>query len=182
MFALPRPRKRRRSSKRTIFWTLRRKIITVLVSAAALAGGFFLCQGKVVQVMDGDTVMVLASSGKLEKVRLYGVDCPESRQRGGNDATDFARSLMLFESVSLSTVTTDQYGRSVAVIRLKDGRLANEEMVKAGHAWVYRNYCKEAVCASWLAYERQAKNRKLGLWRDKKPTPPWQWRRVNPRR
>ncbi|MDL2210023.1 thermonuclease family protein [Desulfovibrio sp. OttesenSCG-928-O18] len=174
--------KKRRNPQVRLPWYLRRKLVALLVSAVVMAGGFFFCKGKVLQVVDGDTVVVLNGAGKIEKVRLYGIDCPESRQAGGQEAMTFARDLLLFSSVSLSVVETDQYGRSVAVVRLQDGRLANEELVKAGHAWVYRSYCKEAICASWYAYERRAKKQSLGLWNRKNPTPPWQWRRANPRR
>jgi len=174
--------RRRKPGRTRLPWSPRRKLVALLVSALALAGGFFFCKGKVLHVVDGDTVVVLTSAGKVEKVRLYGIDCPESRQAGGPEATAFARDLLLLSPVSLSVVETDQYGRSVAVVRLQDGRLANEELVKAGHAWVYRNYCKKAICASWYAFERRAKKQSLGLWSRGSPIPPWQWRRTNLRR
>lgn len=160
-------------------WFLRRKFAALLVSTLVLAGGFFFCKGKVLQVIDGDTVVALTSAGTIEKIRLYGIDCPEARQAGGREAAAFARDLLLFAPVSISVVETDQYGRSVAVVRLQDGRLANAELVGSGHAWVYRNYCKEAVCASWYARERHAKKQGLGLWRRNNPVPPWQWRRTH---
>lgn len=175
------PRRRQAPVPLRIPRFLSRRIIATVIACLTLAGGFFFCKGKVVQVSDGDTLTVLTGSG-FTKVRLYGVDCPESRQKGGEDATTFARDLLLLSPVSLSVMDTDQYGRKVAVVRLEDGRLANEELVRAGHAWVYRSWCREPICTRWLALERQAKKQGLGFWRHKNPVPPWQWRRANPRR
>ncbi len=155
--------------------------VFLLFTLATLAGCFFLGKGRVVQVADGDTLTVLTEGGKLVRVRLYGVDCPESRQKGGKAATDFTRDLALFQEVTLVDVDTDRYDRDVALVRLANGRTLNEELVRAGHAWVYRRYCTQPICATWLDLERQARGQKLGLWRDKSPRPPWQWWRENPR-
>lgn len=152
------------------------------VGLAVAAIGFHFTKGRVVQVADGDTLVVHTSMGKTDRIRLYGIDSPELGQRGGDEARAFAEDMLLFSPVSLSVLDKDQYGRGVALVRLEDGRIANEEMVRAGLAWVYRAYCREAFCAKWLALEHQARKQGLGLWRHANPTPPWQWRRANPRR
>lgn len=163
-------------------WFLKRKIFVLVAGLAVAAAGFHFSKGRVIQVADGDTVVVHMGMGKTERVRLYGVDAPESRQTGGADSAAFAQELLLYQPVSLSVMDRDQYGRTVALIRLQDGRIANEEMVREGHAWVYRNYCREAFCAQWLALEHRAKKEGRGLWRHANPTPPWKWRRAHPRR
>ena len=173
--------KKRRGKRRVSRW-IGRKLIALVVGSLVIAAGFQFTKGRVIQVADGDTIVVHTDLGKTERVRLYGIDAPESKQRGGAESTHFARDLLFLETVSLSVTDTDQYGRAVALVKLKDGRIANEEMVRAGHAWVYRGYCREAFCASWLALERQAQKKGLGLWRQSKPMPPWKWRRNNPRR
>ncbi|CAK7072919.1 MAG: hypothetical protein DELT_01971 [Desulfovibrio sp.] len=137
---------------------------------------------RVTEVPDGDTIMVRASSGKKTRVRLYGVDAPELHQRAGKAAAKFAQGLLKSETVSLRVMDTDQYGRTVAVVILRDGRALNEEMVREGHAWVYRAHCHdEPMCSSWYGLERHAKKQGVGLWRDANPTPPWKWRQQNPR-
>ena len=161
--------------------SVRRKLVALGIGLLVIAAGFLFSQGKIIRVTDGDTVVVL-TGGKTKKVRLYGIDAPELHQAGGKEAVDFATKLLLFETVSLSIIDQDQYGRSVALIRLDDGRIANEEMVREGHAWVYRNYCREAFCHSWYALEQKAQKQGLGLWRREKSVPPWEWRRNNPRR
>lgn len=141
--------------------------------------GFLLFKGRVVQVHDGDTLSVLLSGARMEKVRLYGIDTPEAAQRGGSEATAFTRDKAFLGEVELTVLDTDQYGRKVAIVRLPDGMLLNEELLRAGHAWVYRNYCREAICASWLLMEEEARRAKRGLWKDAKPQAPWEWRRKN---
>ena len=183
MAASPKKRGASRKGSRTVIpWYLRRKIILLVIGLVVAATGFHFTKGRVIQVADGDTIVVHLGMGKTERVRLYGIDAPESRQKGGEDATAFAKTMLLFQSVALSEIDRDQYGRSVALVRLEDGRIANEEMVREGHAWVYRNYCREAFCAKWYALEHRAKKEGRGLWRQTNPTPPWQWRRANPRR
>lgn len=138
---------------------------------------------RVEQVPDGDSLVLRTTSGQKKRIRLYGVDAPELHQRGGKAAANFSASLLKSENVSLRIMDKDQYDRTVAVVILKDGRMLNEELVKAGHAWVYRAHChEESLCPSWYALERQAKKEGRGLWRDNAPTPPWQWRRQNPRK
>jgi len=139
-------------------------------------GSFFFLGGKVVLVHDGDTFTVLTERGERKKIRLYGVDSPEWHQSGGQAATQFARSLAFLEEVQISRVETDRYGRDVAILRLKNGRTLNEEMVKAGHAWVYTRYCDRPECVVWKGYEATARKERRGLWKEARPIPPWRWR------
>ena len=57
-----------------------------------------------------------------------------------------------------------------------DGKSLNEEIVKAGFAWVYNKYCKKPICGQWKQYENTARGRKIGLWSMKNPVPPWEYR------
>jgi len=134
--------------------------------------GYVVMQGKVVRVADGDTITVLSREGSFQKIRLYGIDCPESAQKGGKAATDFTREAVLYQQVRLSILDKDMYGRLVALVHLPDGRTLNEDLVRAGHAWVYRSYCRQPFCHSWMALEQEAKSAKRGLWADADPQPP----------
>jgi endonuclease YncB( thermonuclease family) len=55
--------------------------------------------------------------------------------------------------------------------------VVNKEIVKSGYAWVYRKYCDQEFCTDWAELERIARDSKMGLWQDKKPVPPWEWRK-----
>jgi len=148
--------------------------------ALGLGGGHFL-RGRVISVADGDSLTVLTQQGERQRIRLYGIDAPESGQAGGEAATAFARSKALFTEVELNVMDTDRFGRAVAMVTLPDGSILNEELVRHGHAWVYDTYCRQPICIKWRALEKEARVNKKGLWADKNPTPPWTWRRSNRR-
>ncbi len=69
--------------------------------------------------------------------------------------------------------TTDRYGRTVARVEC-DGVDANVEQVRAGMAWVFDKYVTDR---SLYAVQDEARNARRGLWADKEPMPPWEWRR-----
>jgi hypothetical protein len=67
---------------------------------------------------------------------------------------------------------TDRYERLLARVTC-DGVDANEEQLRRGMAWVYDQYVSDR---SLYAIQDKAKSKKLGLWADPSPTPPWEWR------
>jgi endonuclease YncB( thermonuclease family) len=87
---------------------------------------------------------------------------------------------MLFNrEVTAECGKADKYRRQVCKI-LVDGVDANLEQVKAGMAWWYRDYAREQSPKDREDYEVaefNAKVRRLGLWADTNPVPPWEWRR-----
>jgi endonuclease YncB( thermonuclease family) len=171
----------KRNLPRPPFFRGRSRLIagTILLLLGAFGG--LALPGRVVSVADGDTLTLVGSGGEIRKIRLYGIDSPESRQAGGSEATAFTRSLALFAKVSWEEMDRDVYGRSVAIVTLEDGRILNEELLRQGHAWVYAGYCKTARCLYWKTLENTARSKKAGLWREKKPVPPWLWRRRHAR-
>lgn len=109
------------------------------------------------------------------KIRLYGIDTPEKAQAYGNEAKKFTASLVAGKAVEIEPVTQDRYGRTVALVQVS-GKNVNEEIVRAGYAWVYQKYCKKSFCGDWYRFETEARKKGLGLWADKNTTPPWEWR------
>jgi len=110
------------------------------------------------------------------KIRFYGIDTPEKGQPYGQAAGKYLASLIAGAVVDIEPVTKDRYGRTVGIVT--DGeRNINQEMVKAGYAWVYRQYCDKLFCEYWLVLENKARTNKIGLWQEPNPVPPWEWRR-----
>ncbi len=169
---MPRRKTRKNFRRKKKLWSLILGLLTLLSL-------FAFAQGKVVKVTDGDTLTVLDQNGKFVTVRLYGVDCPEYRQAGGQEAYDYTRELVFLKEVSLTVLNVDRYGREVALVHLPDGRILNQELVADGQAWVYDNYCKESFCAAWKALQLKAKLEKKGLWKKSSPKAPWIWRKEN---
>lgn len=129
-------------------------------------------EGKVVSVMDGDTVRILVGSKQI-KVRLFGIDAPEKKQAFGNQAEKELKALVWKKEVKVVVKDIDQYGRTVGILFLNDVEI-NLEMVKRGMAWVYREFNNDK---KYLEMEEIARRSELGLWKDKNPIPPWQFRK-----
>lgn len=154
----------------------RGKLAGLLAALILAVVGYWGLQGRVISVADGDTMTVMTQKGAREKVRLYGIDCPESGQSFGDDAAAFTSSLVLWSEVELLEQNRDQYGRSVCVVMLADGRSLNETLLSEGLAMVYDQYCKTPRCVEYRRLESEARGLKKGIWRAKSPLPPWEWR------
>ena len=133
-------------------------------------------QGIVLRVSDGDTIRVRIGHDE-EKVRLYEIDAPETKQSGGKEATDYLMQLLLTENVTIYTQDIDQYGRQVAIVVKSDGTIVQDEMLEAGLVWGYNKYCKVSRCKDWKRMEKQAQSKRIGLWTDGTAVPPWEWRK-----
>lgn len=129
--------------------------------------------GKVISISDGDTFRLLKSDNSIIKVRIANIDCPERKQPFSAKATQLTSKLIFEKNVTLNILNKDKYGRSVAEVKCK-GKNVGEELLANGLAWHFVRYSSNAKLQ---ALEDKAKKKKLGLWYDKKPIPPWDWRR-----
>lgn len=154
---------------------IRKAGLAAICCVLLLAGTCFAWDGKVVGIADGDTITVM-HDGRGERLRIWGVDSPEKKQDFGMAAKKFTSSMVYGKTVSVEPVDTDRYGRTVAIVRV-DGKCLNEELVRAGMAWVYKSYCKSGPCGSWLELEKNARSSGIGLWSMKDPVAPWEFRR-----
>lgn len=133
-------------------------------------------QAKVIGIKDGDSIVVLFD-GKSLIIRLDHVDCPEIRnsQPFGRAAKKFTSDFCYGQKVTvLNHKKFDRYHRLVAVIINERGENLNKELVKAGLAWHFKRYSK---VAEYDSLEADARRHRRGLWQDKNPIAPWDWRR-----
>jgi endonuclease YncB( thermonuclease family) len=151
-------------------------VLALFTLASLLLGAGITFSGKVVGVTDGDTITVL-HDGKAEKIRLHGIDCPEKDQPFGTKAKKFTSTLAFGQVVTVQAKDIDRYGRTIGIVILPDGRSLNNEIVKAGFAWWYKQYAPNDVDLKGL--ESEARSNHLGLWQDSTPIPPWEWRKPN---
>lgn len=151
-----------------------RKSKTFLMTALLLASASVFAQsGQVVRVLDGDTLDLLTPDKRVVRVRLLEIDAPESAQAFGTRSTKGLAYLCAGKPAVLKSTDVDRYGRTLARVYC-DGVDANLEMVRMGLAWAYRRYVKDPAI---LAAEQEARAEQRGLWVDKNPTPPWEYRR-----
>lgn len=128
--------------------------------------------GRVVHLADGDTLTVLAS-GQQYRIRLWGIDAPESQQAFGQRAKQDLGDKVFGRTVSVEIKDRDRYGRLVGVVIL-DRRNINLEMVRDGMAWWYRHFAPTAI--DFEQAEHEAREAQRGLWADPDPQPPWYFR------
>ena len=134
--------------------------------------------GNVVRVVDGDTIDVEVD-GRVSRVRVYGIDCPEEGQPFADEAKEFVASLIEGKTVSLTPIESDRLGRSVAdVSTSKDGKAyhLSEMLLSVGLAWWYEGESPQDRHLELL--EARARETRRGLWADPDPVPPWEYRRL----
>lgn len=134
--------------------------------------------GKVIGVMDGDTIEVLDSGKHPQRIRLAGIDAPEKAQPFGQRSKENLSDLVFGKQVHVDVGKIDKYGRTVGKV-LVNGVDANLAQVKSGFAWHYKQYESEQTAhdrAIYAVAEDSARNSRAGLWRDLKPMAPWVWR------
>jgi micrococcal nuclease len=149
---------------------MKNKIIYILLLSFI---NIFSQTGKVINIKDGDTVVILDSYFKKYTVRVADIDCPEKKQPFGNRAKQFTSEEILGKTVFIKVKNIDRYGRTVGYVMYDDKNLSFE-LLKNGLAWHSKYYSKDKKMA---AMEQMAKDSKIGLWIDKKAINPYEWRK-----
>ncbi|MGL4403491.1 MAG: thermonuclease family protein [Fusobacteriaceae bacterium] len=133
----------------------------------------FAFTGKVTKVADGDTITVLAN-GKSVRVRFYGIDAPEKNQDHGIKSLNDLKKLLNEKTVRIEKKDKDPYGRIVGVVFLGEENI-NLKQVAEGNAWWYEYHAKNDT--DLMEAQENAKEKKLGLWKNPKAIAPWEFRR-----
>ena len=144
--------------------------------------------GKVVGVTDGDTIKVLDHNSVQHKIRLTGIDAPEKAQPFGNASRKHLAFMVAGKEVRIETSKNDRYGRVLGKVWVQPrdcpgcGKTLNVNLAQilSGMAWWYRDYARDQSPQDRGRYESavvEARKRKLGLWSEPNPIPPWAWRR-----
>lgn len=132
---------------------------------------YALESARVLSVVDGDTLKV-NYRGRYETIRLIGIDAPESmrNEKARDDARRTKTNLRALTSqgkvaakfvktlvkprhpiqIELDVETRDKYGRLLAYVYLSDGKMLNEEILKAGYANPYAPFAKPQVSGKAL--------------------------------
>lgn len=161
--------------------------LLLLFPLVSLAQGF---TGRVVAVTDGDTLKVLDANNQQTTIRLTGIDAPERAQPFGQASKTSLSAMTFNREVQVVGDKLDRYGRTIAKIMVADPNCNDPQcpkihdaglmQIRMGMAWWYRHYAREQSPKDREDYEIaefQAKSQRRGLWGDKNPVPPWEWRR-----
>lgn len=143
----------------------------------------------IVRIIDGVTYIVQHENRSTSKCRLAFVDTPEvesSRKKGqpkGIEAKEFIIKLVLEKNLYMK-IGARTYNRNVCIISLNK---TYEEslsfiLVRNGYAWVYSDYIRKTkegqeIESTLLDAEVKARASHIGIWEDKNPQPPWEFRK-----
>ena len=144
--------------------------------------------GVVIGVSDGDTITVLDAERQQHKVRLGGIDAPEKAQPFGQRSKENLSRMVFGKEVRVEWGKRDRYGRIVGKVWVQPSDCptcpmtldAGQAQLAAGLAWWYRKYSNEQTPEDRARYEfeeHEARARRVGLWREPAPIPPWGWRK-----
>lgn len=130
---------------------------------------FFVVQ----KVVDGDTFWVNDGTLKGMKVRLIGVDAPESRKSFkkeigyfGLEAKNYLKTLLNGQKVRLEydLQKKDKFGRTLAYVFLHDDTFINAYLVKNGYAMVMTVPPNVKYAEYFLRLQKEARENERGLW------------------
>jgi endonuclease YncB( thermonuclease family) len=131
--------------------------------------------GKVVRVIDGDTVDVLDNSMDVHRVRLKGIDAPERGQAFYQVAKENLDDITINREVTISWNKVDKWNRIIGKVLLDDRDVCLEQ-IRAGLAWHFKRYQNEHSEQDRQLYdsaEIEARSSRKGLWHDDSPIAPW---------
>lgn len=157
-----------------------RSLLTCLTLSLALLASpamAWTLQGQVVAIVSGDTIKVRDEKLVQHTVRLAGLDAPEKFQTFAQRSEDSLRELVFQRYVVVDVPrkgATPQVGKVML-----GGRDINLEQLQLGMAWYDRAHAQDLSAPDrqgYAAAEADARVRRAGLWRDKKPIPPWEYR------
>ena len=148
--------------------------------------------GEVIHVDDGDTLTLLDADNFKRVVRLTDIDAPESShgtQQSGQPysgrATALLKSITLNRQVTATCYDIDARRRNDGTTRERyicrvfvAGIDANMAMLDAGMAMAYRQHPRYVRDKASFAHEDAARSRRIGLWSQTAPIPPWEWRKA----
>lgn len=161
--------------RRAVGLSLFQAAAALLLLGAASAHAHEL-SGRVVGIIDGDTLTLLSPRSEQIRIRLADIDAPEHRQPYSERSRQTLSTLAFGKLARVQIRDTDRYGRTVG--RLFVGGLdVNAEMVRRGAAWVFRRYSDDPAL---LQLEANARASRLGLWSlpEAQRIPPWEWRQA----
>ncbi len=127
----------------------------------------------ITKIVDGDTFWAENGKGNKIKVRLIGIDAPESRKTFkkevsyfGKEAKLYLKSLLTGQKVKLEfdVSKSDQYNRTLAYVYLQNGVFVNAELVKNGYAMVMTVPPNVKYADLFLKLQQEARENFRGLW------------------
>lgn len=144
--------------------------ISVIPSPAQTGSKWY----QVSKIVDGDTFWIINAKGENEKIRLIGVDAPESRKSGkketgfyGKESKIYLEQILTGRKVRLEYDVSkyDRYKRTLAYVYLENGTFLNAHLIKNGYASVMTVPPNVRFADQFVQLQKEAREKKRGLWK-----------------
>lgn len=131
-----------------------------------------LGQYKVISVTDGDTFKI-DYNGKEKKVRLIGIDTPESVSPNKEKNNNYGKIASKYTKerlegnivyIEFDLQQIDKYGRLLAYVYLQDGTMYNKELLEKGYAQIATYPPNVRYVDEFKEIQEQARKEKVGFW------------------
>ncbi|MFS7384582.1 thermonuclease family protein [Rahnella inusitata] len=150
----------------------------IIIMAFIPFATFANIEGKVIRVLDGDTVDILKNN-QIYRIRLSGIDAPEKQQPYGQRSRQNLSNLISQKTIYAVGNKQDRYGRLIATILYNKNDI-NSLQITSGLAWAYR-YKGKATTPEYVNLEQSARDKAIGIWSEKNAVEPWRWRKEKSR-
>jgi endonuclease YncB( thermonuclease family) len=130
-------------------------------------------KGTVVSVLDGNTLEIKSDDNETVRIFLYGIDCPELGQAFGHKAKKCLEGILLNQQVSVKLIEMDKGGNQYALVTTSLGVDPRIQLLREGLAWTLQ----ESPVPDLEPYRSFAEQKRKGIWKEDRPTPPWIYRR-----
>lgn len=154
--------------------------LLILVFCIASTAGADWLPGRVLRVVDGDT-LVLDLRGSHYRIDLADIDAPELNQPWGRVAATQLHRRLTGAFVVIEVSRTPSAAAAVGRLRFKDRDIALD-LLHAGLAWStadHRNIAQQPPDRHpYTRAEADARSARRSLWADPRPVPPWRWRQA----
>jgi endonuclease YncB( thermonuclease family) len=131
--------------------------------------------GIVFSIVDGDTYDILIEDNKKIRIRMEGIDAPETGMPFSQVSKNYLGKLCFNKNVKVHVTKLDNI-RYIGFSYLDDGTELSHEMIRAGLAWHFTKFNTDVDLSN---LEIEARDAKVGLWKDNNPMPPWENRRLH---
>jgi len=159
-------------------YTFSWRSLLLLLTLLSVSAHAEIIGGRVLAVVDGDTLTLVDAANQQHTIHLVGIDAPEKDQAFGQKAKTNLAALAFGQQASADCRKRDRERHDICVVTV-GGKDLGLEQVRSGMAWWYRQLIAQQTPEERASYEQaefDAKTHRLGLWNSINPTPPWDWR------
>ncbi len=152
-------------------------LMIFFISILSATNLFSMEKVNIVNVHDGDTITIKyldgEKKGRIEKVKLFGIDAPELEQAYGFNAKQHLVTHLRSIDIKFKRKSINLDSQPEGIL-YADGININNKMIENGYAWQNKRYSTDSELNDMYL---KARDKEIGLWNDtQEPIPPWVFR------